>query len=631
MNKIKLFSVLLISAILVAVAPFYNALGEINSSHNALGNINRAYAQTSYTELPEGNDFATRVLGDAWDMSEYSDVSQYINQSGQANLLTNISVEDGVFAASATSVKDASFHLLFPGYNTAILAGKVGEHYPIKAATYKCLYIAAKIDSGPLENNSPDQMVVYWFADEKLNAGTWGQTLPGVILYPEAGAGTPTPRWKLYKVQLDQADYYQTAWQNAPNGEWKGLRIDPTLQNTTFQIDWARLTDCNAVPLTIDWTGSGPVSISIQPEGTTRDILVEASTNSNPYILDTQGLQVGSYEYIVRKDNSIVTTGHFIIKPAPIIEFDSPSPFSGDEYALTVGNPWDMGDSSDVDSVECTSYSFQNDLLLMDTPSVASQPASCRGGTVSDPKINLNTPQSANTQEFRYLNIRLYTEGPWQEVPDGWILRWIWQIPGRNAGDVCYLVSHDIPFDTGWQTISVDLHNPFNGSPIQTAGNCPSNPSWTNNPPALQFRLDPNENITGANLHQELDWVTLTKEDAIVQGSSYRVQLSLNTPWSNLDNYQLYYTTDTSQPHQHTAQVNTNGGSSLIPSAAYTVFLPMVVNGSESNPGGGNLPYSKTLYWDTSSVQPDSYYMCIDVTANGSTANYCSEATVAVE
>lgn len=594
------------------------------------GNASNAYA-ASYAELPEGNDFATRVLRNAWDMSEYSDISKYINQSGQANLLKNIAVDDGVFSASATSNKDASFHLLFPGYNTAILTGKVGEYYPIKANTYKCLYIAAKIDSGPAENNSPDQMVVYWFADETLNAGTWGQTLPGIILYPEAGAGTPTPRWKLYKAQLDQVGHYQTAWNNAPNGEWKGLRIDPTLQDTTFQIDWARLTDCNAVPLSIDWSGNGPVSISIQPEGTNRDILIDPSTNANPYILDTQGLQAGSYEYFVRGDGSIIATGHFIIKPAPIIDFDSPSVFSGEEYALNAGNPWDMNDYSDVDSVECTNHNIQDGLLVMDTPSVEDQPSSCRGGVVSDPKINLNSPESADTHEFRYLNVRLFTEGLWQNVPDGWILRWIWQVAGRNQGDICYLVSHDIPFDTGWQTITVDLHDPFNGSPVQTAGNCPSNPSWTNNSPALYFRLDPNENITGENLHQELDWITLTKEDAVSQGTSYKVDLSLNLPWSSIDSYQLYYTTDRNQPDQHTAESNINQRRILIPDNQYSVFLPMVINGSASNPGGGDLPYSKTLYWNTSSVPLNDYYICIDVTANGNTVNYCSEAPVEVK
>src|SRR3990172_2092576 len=145
-------------------------------------------------KLPEGRDFSTGRLGDAWDMAEYTDISQYINQSGQANLLEDISVAGGVFSARATALRQASFHLLFPGYLNALLIGNVGRFYPIDVNTYKCLYVAAKVDSGPPENGSPDQMVVYWFADEELNGGTWGLTIPGIWMYPEAGAGTPIPR-----------------------------------------------------------------------------------------------------------------------------------------------------------------------------------------------------------------------------------------------------------------------------------------------------------------------------------------------------------------------------------------------------------------------------------------------------
>src|SRR4030067_3124344 len=156
-------------------------------------------------KLPEGEYFSTRRLGDAWDMAEYTDMSQYINQSGQANLLENISVAGGVFSARVTALKQATFHLLFPGYLNALLIGKVGRFYPIDVNTYKCLYVAAKVDSGPPKNGSPDQMVVFWFAGGCLNLGPWGQTLPGIILYPEATNGIPTPRWQVYNLRLDQA------------------------------------------------------------------------------------------------------------------------------------------------------------------------------------------------------------------------------------------------------------------------------------------------------------------------------------------------------------------------------------------------------------------------------------------
>src|SRR5438552_16813830 len=46
--------------------------------------------QTStVTALREGNDFATRVLGDPWDMNEFSDVSTSLNNAGRNSYVIN--------------------------------------------------------------------------------------------------------------------------------------------------------------------------------------------------------------------------------------------------------------------------------------------------------------------------------------------------------------------------------------------------------------------------------------------------------------------------------------------------------------------------------------------------------------
>ena len=129
------------------------------------GLSNPCLAQTA-PKFPEGNDFATQVLRDPWDMEEYPDISQYINQSGMANILQHIKVENGLF--SARSVDDAHFFPLFPGYYTAMLIGKVGHHFPIAFAKYKTLYIAMKVDSGA-PAPWPDMLQILWFADERLN------------------------------------------------------------------------------------------------------------------------------------------------------------------------------------------------------------------------------------------------------------------------------------------------------------------------------------------------------------------------------------------------------------------------------------------------------------------------------
>jgi hypothetical protein len=579
--------------------------------------------------IPEGRDFATLVLGNPWDMSQFSDISQYLNRSGQANLLTNIVVQNGVFSARSTELKQASIHPLFPGYKYALMIGKTGHNYPIDASLYKCIYVAAKVDSGPPENNTPDQMLIYWFGDERLNepGAIWGLTIPGIVLYPEAGAGTPNPRWKLYSMRLDQASVPAgyTKWQNSPDGKWRGLRIDATLQQTSFQIDWVRLTDCTAVNLSISWSGTGPVSVSIQPDGTTREISVIASTNTNPIYLDTQGLQPGRYTYYIKRGTQIVTSGIFEVNQAPIVDFSRPSFTSGEDYATQTGNPWDMSDQSDLEGARCVSnLSLGNGILSFDTLSGENLSPDCAYGGLADPQFYLNSPTPIDPREYRYLSFRQNTLGDWQNVPGAMIVRWVWQIQGTssNPDNRCILAGQDIPYDVGWQTYSVDLWDITDGSVKAKVGECPSGLSnWLNSTPALEVRFDPNENALGQTLHQELDWIKLTKMNRAIRGTSYPLELSLNKPWSGLVAFTFYYTSNLSNPQQQVLRL----ASQVSLPAGFKVFLPTTYGGL------GTSSMQNKFLWDTSTVSPGDYYICVSVDDGLNQAVYCSETPVRVQ
>jgi hypothetical protein len=584
------------------------------------------------TILPEGRDFASRVLKDAWDMSEYTDISQYINQSGQADLLENIVVANGVFSARATSLRQASFHLLFPGYKNGLLVGKVGHIYPISAATYKCLYVAAKVDSGPPENGAPDQMVVYWFANEELNNGVWGVTSPGIWLYPEALSGTPVPRWKLFSLRLDQAvtPAGYTPWNQAPNGQWQGLRIDASLQQTTFQVDWVRLTDCASVNLSIQWPGSGSVSVSVQPQGTNRDILMLPNTSNNPINLDTEGLEPGTYTYFVRQNNQIITSGELTVEQSPIANFNKPSFTSGVDYATEAGHPWDMSDPGDVLSTQCMQTNLVGGSLLMDTVSVEYQPGSCNAGGYSDPGVYLSSFGPADTTQYRYLTFRMYTAGPWQNVPHAMIARWVWYIQATTGlpDDRCILVSYGVPYDVGWQTYTVDLQDPVDGNSEQTSVlYCPPGLHWLDTGPALEMRFDPNENIMGVTMHQELDWIRLTKMDEVVRGTPFTIKVGLNVPWSELRSYHLYYTDALQNPYQHPVLIYSP--PTPTPFSGTTVYLPFVARDYVFVSGSDNV---KTFLWETTNVTAGQYYLCIETeSGKGSKPIYCSEAPVWVK
>ena len=610
MERIKLFLYLSLAWFLfsVSIQPFPNP----------------AEAASIY---PEGRDFATVVLKNPWDMSEFSDISQYLNISGQQAVLQNIRVENGVFSAQATSLRDyAQFFPLFPGYQGVLLTGKIGHNYPIKSSTYKYLFIAMKVDSGPPDPTWPDYFQIFWFSDERMNnsGGIWGYT-KGHHQYPEAGLGTPVPQWKLFKVDLSDPSNLGggTSWTGYHT--WKGLRIDPTVQaNVAFQVDWVRLTDGSPILLPLSWSGTRKVSILVRPENTSREILMADNVEGSSYSLDLQGLSPGKYTYLVKAGGTLLVSGNFEVNRAPIVEFTRPSFTSGEDYATSSGNPWDMGDSSDVLDVACTQAGFSGGILSLDTPSVAQQQGTCNGGGVSDPRIPLRTFSPLDTRQYRYLSFRMLTEGPYENMPGGMIVRWIWS--HQTSGGTCYLVSYGIPLDVGWHTYHVDLF--ALGSPEATAGSCPPSAThWLNTSPVTSLRFDPNENILGSNLHQEIDWIRLTKVDRVKSGNPFPVKISLNKPVSQVS-LSFYYTTDRLNAPFQRAALGLSQGPPSLTGDGYKLFLPLTVSRYEfaDTPWPNNL----TFNWDTANVPAGEYYLCVQAGDAYQQAVYCSEAPLQV-
>jgi len=109
----------------------------------------------------EGHDFATRVLGDPWDMSQFSDLSQWFNHSGSQNYLLNFQVRDGIFSAHTASGL-TYFILLYGGYTPELRTGKIGIVHPISSADYNCFYMAMKADT-----SDPDHFQME-FGDEHM-------------------------------------------------------------------------------------------------------------------------------------------------------------------------------------------------------------------------------------------------------------------------------------------------------------------------------------------------------------------------------------------------------------------------------------------------------------------------------
>jgi hypothetical protein len=556
--------------------------------------------------VAEGSDFATQVLRDPWDMSQFSDVSQGLNQPGY-ELVTNISYQNEVFQATSTSITkpDAQFFLLWPGFQQDMFIGKVGHNYPIPSAEYHCLYLAMQV-------NSPksDDFQAFWFADETQNQGAspWG--FATYHLHPGI--------WYLYKADLLDPSILDggTPWDE--HESWQGLRIDPTnLGNVTFSVDWARLTNCqpSSLPPVSIPAGSNTIGVSVNPSGTARSISLDpstysVSTNGDRVTINVDGLQAGTYNYNITRSGSTIASGSFNVNQAAIINFDKPSYSSGVDYATQAGNAWDMNGSNDATGLYDMTAAFSNGLLNMYTSSG------------KDPRVQLWKAGSITPSNgFRYLNFRMYTQGAYQDIGKGMIVRWIWGTP--NGSSECYLVSQDIPFDVGWQTYSVDLYDSFNGLAEQTLNCSPANSTiWKNTPSINYFRWDPNENITGTTMFQQLDWIKLTKMDQVTKGQPFTLRINGNKNMAGVS-LSFYYTADRSNPRAHLLSIIPPDGSP--PDGKYKVYLPMIMNMADNSVTPG-----QNYLWNTSNVDPGTYYICVEANDGYNTGIYCSDAPVNV-
>lgn len=606
--------------------------------------------------VPESKDFAGTVLRDSWDMTEYSDISRNMNGVSTVYSVSNPKVENGVFSASSTSLNDAYFTLLYPGTAPATLYTlRDGGLNPIPNS-YHCLYFAMKVDT-----SANDYYSILWFADSSQNAGQWGR-FDG-RLHPESGGHLSN--WKLYKLDLGAlpiVPYATTPWNGL--SQWQGLRIDPVNRaNTTFAVDWARLTTCQATTRTITWTPDASVNaIWIQPVGTTRSIRVAPSPdpngvtgingNAGSYDLDTQGLAPGSYKVGMGTLNTPPTSWSsqpLVINAAPIGSFVVPSMSSGDDYATTAGNPWDFNDSSDVTKVQsqakpgAVSWRYTSDGIEVTSPS-GPLPAGI------DTQVYLNTPTPIDARAYRYLSFRMYNTWttknfgvtPW--AANSMLVRLVWSVPSLTGkkGYECTYVSDDMPLDIGWRTYTFDMFDARNGKPdgdpVPGAPHCPPNGSsipWNSHPQITRLRFDPNENVSEVSGEQEntltgggpfiqtIDWIRLTKDNTVARGAPYAVRLSLNKPADQVTGT-YYYTTNRSQPTQHKADA-----VNLTPPApaANKIYLPTLNKAGGYNP---DVPNPAMFQWDTSSVAPGTYYICGVLNDGVNSSTTCSDVAVTV-
>ncbi len=599
--KIKLILTLMLAVLLLAL--WGTKSGEAQSE---------ATPEATFT-LGEGIDFATRVLEDPWDMSNFTDISLGLNHS-TLGALENIQVNDGVFSAY-TPDSYSEFYPLYPGYEPGLNSGKIGARFPIDSSTYSCAYMSMYANWSASVNN---YYVLFWALDRLLDkSGVWGQAYGNTL---------QKNQWKLYRVDLNSHPYIKnTPWSAH---DWQAFRVTPSLEaGTQFYVDWVRLTNCQPVYANLTGLPSGSYSLWIGTGSPERQILVldSFSPTAGSYAWDVQGLAAGSYTYYAKTSGgNVVQQGQVNIVGSPIVTFTSPSPYSGPDYANGQGNPWDM-DPSDVTRIDCANYGFINGILSLDT---ASRACAGPGANEADPHVFLNSVNHGNLSNYRYLSFSSTTTGyPWS-VPDlGMIVRLFWSLD--RPGVDCWYGSRAVALDIDWQTYTVDLYDPLNGIPEEkTPADCPL-VSWRDQAsvgPVVDFRLDPNENILGSVMHQEFDWLRISRVEQVTQGKPVKIRVVLNKPPSEVT-LQFYYTTNLSQPTQNLA----SNYHATIFAAPNFLYLPIIFAVDQNyDPFVDQLPADVIYIWNTSGVAPGEYYLCAQAGDGYNQASYCSQAPVQI-
>ncbi len=533
----------------------------------------------------EGDDFATTVLGDPWDMSQQSDVILW-------NDFPSASITSGVFSYNMPPTFWAGVPLLMPDGNQ-INVGKIGAVYPIDAGRYHWLSFRIKQPAG-------SGIVVIW------NFGS-SVTDDAHLYIP-----VTTSDWHTYVIDLKT---YSTGKMGSWSGQVTGLHVQSNAPSgSQVSLDWARLTADNPASnsLNISWSGlsgaparvdfyldksnTGCAGTLIHTEPSAPASGSFAWGNSANDQAAPANFAPGTYYVCAKSGSTTVYSGSQVtINQAPIFRFTKPSYTSGPDYATEAGNPWDMDDASDVSSVANGTASFQSGLLAVHA--TAGQ---------SDQQVQMNLPNGVpiDSSRYHYLTYRvMYNYPTLYYVDSGQFSRIYWGTPMQES-KLIYLFP-------GWQTFSFDLRTlPANWGPAWATSN------WTS------FRLDPIAN-KGHDVTFYIDDVKLAGDT--VADTYVDIEWQMTDPDTAVTTATLYYDTDPSGLNgtpfatftltngQHlvaTPSSTTNVKASIWGSGELTptIYLPLVVNNYRP-------PCSGACYsWDTTAKPAGTYwlYACLD-------------------
>ena len=281
--------------------------------------------------IKPGDDYATQILGDPWDMSNVADID-LDNSSG----VSSQGFSGGIFSATASG-SGTTVYPLFMGVGGSIDQSR-GFLHPVDTSHYRYLTLKLKVSQASVLG-----LFYYLQGDSGSYAsGTCGAT----TFFP-----IPATNYGIVTIDLaTQNQFTQVCpqpWNSSPTVS--GIRFDTTASTgTSLSIDWLRLTPAATAgdKTTVQWSDTTSTTYTIAAiDAAGTSLTLATGISGTSYQADLTILPPGAYTIKVTRTDASATasSGSFRIDSPPQIVVTSPD-VHGDvsqDFATTVlGNPW---------------------------------------------------------------------------------------------------------------------------------------------------------------------------------------------------------------------------------------------------------------------------------------------------
>ncbi|MGI8587581.1 MAG: S-layer homology domain-containing protein [Chloroflexia bacterium] len=495
---LRLFAACLLGLILLA---------GVGHTNNAAAAPNDSITVSAPSTTAESDDYATQVLGNPWDMNDPADTDFLYH-------LAPPTYSNGIWSSTATVANSSVFlqEQDFDSTTNYIGDRNDGVNYPMVSSRFSHLRVR-------MYSSVNDYAVIFYFPNFSPTPGGNSNVIP-----TQAG-------WHIYDFDLNGTGGGGSGtWFN---GNWAGLRLDPVhVSGATIQFDWARLTPATTAATTISWSGNGSGTVSLylatSPNGPNEALIASGLPAEGSYNWTGAWMAPGTYYIRAVLSNATGSSGPMSVNQAPVLNINSPSPSSGEDYAAAnLFHTWDLTSLSQLQTwYNVTGFIFGPGYMQ----------ASATTGDSQLWLLNGSTSATIDTSRYHYFSYNLFIARPpnplngqysfWNAGP-----RAIWSpttAPLNWQSTKAFVAWYDRPLH-----VAMDLRNPQNLEPGSNVG-------WTGNPTI--FRFDPHEgDDAGLPPYFRIGQMRLTADTTVPNGGSTTISW---TPMKTAGTVTLKYSTN---------------------------------------------------------------------------------------